>query len=124
METADLGSTAVVLATESDKEAPLVRSILRKAGFEVVGDRGVSHGPGVALAVVDADAEDPERIVAELHDLYPDARVLLLSEQGDARLQEVPSFGHMRSALRKPFKRSQLLGSVLNLMERPKAISA
>ena len=126
MQNPDITSTAVVVATESDKEAPLVRSILRKAGFQIVGEGRVpgSQQQAVSLAVVDADGADPARIVADLHDRYPAARVLLLSEEGETRLQQIPGYGHVRSALRKPFKRSQLLGAVLNLMEQPKALTA
>jgi hypothetical protein len=107
-----------VVAPDGDKEASLVRSILQKAGFEVT-EESPSSEPAIALAVVDADGRNSGEVVAKLHDLYPAARVLLLSEDGDAKLEEIPAYGHIRGALRKPFKRSQLLGSVLDLMEKP-----
>jgi hypothetical protein len=103
------------------KEAPVVRSILQKAGFEVVGFGLVA---AVDLAVVDADRDDPLSLVEELHGRYPEARVLLLSERGEEKLGEIPGYGHVRSALRKPFKRSQLLSSVLGLMERKRVLTA
>ena len=103
------------------KDAPVVRSILKKAGFELVGFGRVAT---VDLAVVDADGEDPAAMVEELHGRYPEARVLLLSDDGEDKLSEIPGYGHVRSALKKPFKRSQLLCSVLGLMQREKVRTA
>ena len=123
MEIAGLTNTAVVIATESDKEAPLVRNTLRKVGFRVVSDQGKSDRV-VELAVVDADGANPNATFEDLHDRYPDARMLLLSEKGEDKLLEIPGFGHVRGALKKPFKRSQLVGSVLSLMERSKVLTA
>lgn len=122
MEIAGLTNTAVVIATESDKEAPLVRNILRKVGFQVVSGYGIADRVG--LAVVDADGANPNETFEDLHDRYPDARMLLLSEKGEEKLLEIPGFGHVRGALKKPFKRSQLVGSVLSLMERSKVLTA
>ena len=116
-------SKAVVVAPDMNKEASLVRSILRKAGFEV-DEEPQSAEAAVALAVVDADGGNSGEVVAKLHDLYPAARVLLLSDCGEEKLQEIPAYGHIRGALRKPFKRSQLLGSVLNLMDKQRVLTA
>jgi hypothetical protein len=123
METASLTNTAVVVATESDKEAPLVRNILRKVGFRIVSGQG-NLDRDVELAVVDADGVNPDAIMEELHGRYPEAKMLLLSEKGEDKLLEVAGFGHVRGALKKPFKRSQLVGSVLTLMERSKVLTA
>ena len=126
METPESDSNAVVVA-DGAKDAPLVRTILRKVGFRVLPVRKAGEpAPSVAveLAVVDADGANSRAIVEELHGLYPSARVLLLSDMGEEKLREVPGFGHIRGALRKPFKRSQLVGKILNLMDQRRVMTA
>lgn len=79
------------------------------------------------LAVIDAGAEsiDTEEVVRELHEISPNVRMLFLAADEDtAAVESTPSLGHVREILRKPFRRSQLLGRALQIMDRASALTA
>ena len=123
-------STAVVVANDGGKELHLVATTLQKAGFSVVATSRIAgalqkkRSAGVDLAVVDADGANASSLLEQVHELCPSARMLLLSDEGDARLSAIPAYGHVRKALQKPYKRRQLLESVLALMDQPKVLTA
>jgi hypothetical protein len=77
------------------------------------------------LAVIDTAAtgiKAPE-IEQQLHEMYPHIRMLFLSDDNPETIHEGDSSGHLRRVLRKPYRRSRLLGRVLEMMQ-PRAMGA
>jgi len=128
-------NTAMIFADDEETVLPVVSSTLEKAGFVILPhvsgamaiDRFLETGKSMDLAVIDADAEgiQPEEIVRELHEISPNIRMLFLTDEEDASsVCSAPTLGHIRAVLRKPFRRSQLLGKALEIMDRPSALTA
>ena len=132
MPTDDSHSTALVVGDDRGAALKEVSSTLQKAGFVVVTaatgraalDRcGEQHAP-VDLAVIDTAAtgmKAPE-IEQQLHEMYPHIRMLFLSDNPET-ICEGDTPGHLCQVLRKPYRRSRLLGRVLEMMQ-PKAMGA
>lgn len=110
-----------------------VSSTLQKAGFLVVtasnGRAALArcreqHQP-VDLAVIDTAATGirPLEVEEQLHEMYPHIRMLFLSDDNPDTVHEGYSCGHLRGVLRKPYRRSRLLGRVLEMMQ-PRAMGA
>ena len=106
---------------------------MEKAGFEVVAasngrvalDRCRAQHRPVDLAVIDtagAGTKAPE-IEQQLHEIYPHIRTLFLSDDNPETVHESNSPGQFRRVLRKPYRRSRLLGRVLEMMQ-PRAMGA
>jgi FixJ family two-component response regulator len=69
-------------------------------------------------------ASGPE-LALELYQSSPDVRVLFTSNQDESDIiQQAGPSGHFRGFLKKPFRRSKLLGSVLRAMDAPLARTA
>ncbi|HUA58869.1 MAG TPA: response regulator [Verrucomicrobiae bacterium] len=125
-----------VLVVANNEEAVLqaVSSTLAKAGFAVTGASSAAgalsrcrDGRAVPeLAVIDTTVPgiDLQDFVFQLHQIAPAMRVLLLS--GEAPSETVRSLRARWRAklLSKPFRRSQLLGQVLALMDEPLVLTA
>ncbi len=134
MDTDDSPNTAVVVGDVRGAALKEVSATLEKAGFVVVTasdgraalDRCREQHLPVDLAVIDTAAagiKTPE-VEQQLHEMYPDVRMLFLSDDNPETIQETESPGHVRRVLRKPYRRSRLLGRVLEMMQRPRAMGA
>jgi DNA-binding response OmpR family regulator len=126
---------AVVLVADGDKNVLQdVSSTLDKAGFTVltalnraaVLDLSERHREPIQLAIVDAGlAGDGAELVERLCRSYPGIRILFTSGKGESEpVPGVGRSGRMREFLQKPFRRSQLLGRVLQVMDAPMVFTA
>jgi len=121
---------AVVLV--ADGEASVLKNVsstLEKAGFTVLTAHGgpavldvcAHHREPIQLAIVDMTmAGNGSDLVECLDGSYPGIRFLFTSandESGSART--LGRSGRTRSFLQKPFRRSRLLGRVLQVMDTP-----
>jgi DNA-binding NtrC family response regulator len=127
-------SAGVLVADAEERVLQQVSSTLEKAGFTVFTALGRSAAldfcrekkEPVELAIIDMamGASGPE-LVQELYQSYPDVRVLFTSSQDETEtIQRAGPSGHFRGFLKKPFRRSKLLGSVLRAMDTPLARTA
>ena len=132
--TEDALNTAVVVGDERGDVLKEVSATLEKVGFVVVtastGRAALDlcrcqHRP-VDLAVIDTAAAGikPLEVAKQLHEMSPRVRMLFLSDGNPQSIPETESLGHVRRFLPKPFRRSQFLGRVLEMMEQPRALSA
>ena len=126
---------AVVLIT--DGEASVVKNVtstLEKAGFTVLKADGgpavldlcARHRDPIQLAIMDmAMAGNAPELVDRLYGSYPGIRILFTSTQDEsAAVPPIGRGGRVRMYLRKPFRRSQLLGRVLQAMDSPMVTTA
>jgi FixJ family two-component response regulator len=106
-----------------------VSSTLGKAGFTVLTAQG---GPAVLdvceryhepiqLAIMDAAiVGNGQEMVERLCGCYPGIRILFTGAGDDSpEVRQVGRSGRVREFLRKPFRRSQLLGRVLQVLDTP-----
>jgi response regulator RpfG family c-di-GMP phosphodiesterase len=130
----DSHNTAVVVGDDRGAALKDVSSTLQKAGFVVVTastgraalDRCREQRQPVDLAIIDTAVtgiKAPE-IEQQLHEMYPNVRMLFLADEAPEIVEETESRGHLRRVLRKPYRRSRLLGRVLEMMQHPKAKGA
>jgi response regulator RpfG family c-di-GMP phosphodiesterase len=63
-------------------------------------------------------------LVGQLDAISPKMRTLFLTGDDDQSLRGIGAAGHVRGFLHKPFRRAQLLGQVLEMMDRPLALTA
>lgn len=125
-----------VLVVANDDEGVLqpVSSTLEKAGFTVTGASNEvgalercheSHLPP-ELAVIDTTVPgiDLQELVYQLHKASPTIRVLFLSGESPNEVVRGLRARWRAKCLRKPFRRSQLLGQVLTLMDEPLVLTA
>ena len=133
MDSEDSRNTIAVVGDDRGPALKKVSSTLQKAGFMVVtapDGRAVldlcrkQHCP-VDLAVIDTAAGiNPLEVEQQLHEMYPRAQMLFLSDDDPEEIHESDRSGHTRSILRKPYRRSRLLGRVLEMMETPRVMGA
>jgi two-component system, cell cycle sensor histidine kinase and response regulator CckA len=127
-------STVVVVGDDRGAALMQVSVTLQKAGFDVVTATNgraalercrASHRP-VDLAVIDTAATgiNAPEIEQQLHEMYPHVRMLFLSDENQEAGPQTASPGHLRRVLRKPYRRSRLLGRVLEMMQQPKVMGA
>ena len=124
----------LVVANDEDAVQRAVSSTLEKAGFFVTGAasgasalercRGGRLRPELAVIDTGTPGLDLQDLVFQLRQLSPTMRLLFLS--GDTPNEVVRS---VRTRWRgkfllKPFRRSQLLGQVLTLMDEPLMMTA
>jgi len=126
---------AIVLVADGEANVLQdVSSTLGKAGYTVVTALGrpamvdayARHRDRIQLAIVDvAILESEPGMVERLDRSYPGIRVLFTSngEETEA-VKRVGRSGRGRGFLRKPFRRSQLLGRVMKAMDTPLAATA
>jgi CheY-like chemotaxis protein len=130
----DSDSAIVLVADGEPSVLQDVSSTLGKAGYTVVTALGqpammdfcASHREHIQLAILDMAmlASGPE-VVERLDRSYPGIRILFTShdEEVDAARQAGPS-ARVRGFLRKPFRRAQLLGRVMKVMDTPLTATA
>jgi DNA-binding NtrC family response regulator len=126
--------SAVLIADDEEGVVREISSTLEKAGFTVLTARNQSDvlnlcskaGNPIQLAIVDMAMPNTNgRELAErLYECYPGIRILFTAgdETGDAQSARVS--GRVIRFLHKPFRRAQLLGSVLKVLDEPLAFSA
>jgi len=134
MGTEDSLNTAVVVGDDGGAVLKEVSATLEKVGFVVVTasngraalDRCRGRRRPVDLAVIDIAAAGikPLEVARQLHEMSPRVRMLFLSDGNAETVPETESLGHVRRFLPKPFRRSQFLGRVLEMMDQPRALSA
>jgi CheY-like chemotaxis protein len=130
----DSDSTVVLVC---DREADVlqdVSSTLEKAGYTVVTALGrpavtevcARHREPIQLALVDLAMVDNEpEMVEHLDRAYPGIRILFTSNNEESETyRQVGPAGRVRGFLRKPFRRSQLLGRVMKAMDTPLVATA
>ncbi|HEX3745387.1 MAG TPA: response regulator [Bryobacteraceae bacterium] len=121
---------AVVLV--ADGEASVLKNVsstLEKAGFTVLTAHGgpeildvcEHHPEPIQLAIVDMTmAGNGPEVMERLDGSYPGIRFLFTSSNDDsADVRQIGRSGRTRGFLRKPFRRSQLLGRVLQVLDAP-----
>jgi DNA-binding response OmpR family regulator len=128
----DAHPTAIVIANENDAAIQAASSTLTKAGFLVRHAASGETALGLTrqleepakLALVDEAATEMPiaGLVDGLRESSPNIRILVLSDRGRGDGQRFSGKG-LRT-LKKPFRRSALLGQVLDLMERPLVLTA
>jgi len=118
-----------------DRDVKLLRSVLNKVGFQVANfedghevlDSLAAGDSSLRLVVVDPATPNLEfeRFLEKLHQARPDVGVLCLSQDGTevATLASV-SMEQTGGCLTRPFRRAQLLASILDATERPLARTA
>jgi CheY-like chemotaxis protein len=127
--------SAVVLV--ADGEANVLQDIsstLGKAGYTVVTALGrpamtdlyARHPEHVQLAILDVAMLDSEPdMVERLDRAYPGIRIMFTSNDDESEAtRRVQHSGRVRGFLRKPFRRSQLLGRVMRAMDTPLVATA
>ena len=121
---------AVVLV--ADGEASVLKNVsstLQKAGFTVLTAQGkpavldvcAHHPEPIQLAIMDMTmaGEGPD-LVERLDGSYPGIRYLFTSGSDEsASTRQIGRSGRTRGFLQKPFRRSQLLGRVLQVLDTP-----
>jgi DNA-binding response OmpR family regulator len=134
METAELRDT-VILITSEDHIRKAVSSTLEKAGFIILAVSSVDSALSlcreadtpIRLAIVDAgmgQINEPE-VLESLYQAAPGIRVLFTSDSIAQEAAEYPGKPwNACRVLRKPFRRAQLLGRVLEVMSEPLAFTA
>jgi len=115
----------VVLVTNEEATRKAVSSTLEKAGFTIVPassaddalDLCQALNPPAQLAIVDADAE----FLPRWRRACPTTRVLLMT---NAEADGTGAGLRGGRVLHKPFRRAQLLGTVLEVLSEPLAFTA
>jgi CheY-like chemotaxis protein len=135
MRTEDPPNIAIVVADNHETVLQAVSATLEKAGFTILsasaGGTAVrltrdSRNP-VNLAVIDTTTPGINfaELSRELEGMHPGIRTLFLTEESpEELLHSLPGAGHIRGILRKPFRRAQLLGQVLEMMDRSLVLTA
>ncbi|MBZ5619037.1 MAG: response regulator [Acidobacteriia bacterium] len=135
MQTEDSPNTAVVVADNRETVLQAVSTTLEKAGFTILpassGAEALKYcreSPRpVGLAIIDTGTSglNAAELVGQLDAFSPEMRTLFLTgEDEEESLRGVGASGHIRGFLRKPFRRAQLLGQVLEMMDRPLVVTA
>jgi CheY-like chemotaxis protein len=134
MDVDDSSNTVVVVGDDRGAALKEVSATLQKAGFVVVTasngraalDRCREQHRPVDLAVIDTAAVGIKALEIEqqLHEMYPHVRMLFLSDDNPETVHEADSPGHLRRVLRKPYRRTRLLGRVLEMMQHRDAMRA
>ena len=125
---------ALLISPRGDRDRKLIQTALTRVGFTVMlsesGTESLQEVSRVAgdLGLVVADPATPglnfDQLLKTLDELASPARVLCLCEEHEA---PHPFSGHAErfgGHLSRPFRRAQLLASILDASERPLARSA
>jgi CheY-like chemotaxis protein len=132
----DSNESPVVLVVANDEETVQrsVTSTLEKAGFAVTGasnaaaavERCRQSRLHPELAVIDTTLPglDLQDLLFQLHQISPAMRVLFLSGEYPSEVARTARARWHGKLLSKPFRRSQLLGQALELMDEPMVLTA
>jgi len=135
MEPEESRKIALVVADNQETVLRSVSATLERAGFDVFATSSGSEAllycressRPIQLAVIDSEAvgiNAPE-FARNLNSVSPATRTLLLTgDDGEDTLHDKAGSSRNFGVLRKPFRRSQLLGHVLEIMDRPKFLTA
>jgi len=135
MRTEDLPNTAIVVADNHETVLQAVSATLEKAGFTILSAStsgtavrltGDSRNP-VNLAVIDTATPGVNfaELSRELERVNPGIRTLFLTDESPEEvLHSLPNADRIHTILHKPFRRAQLLGQVLEMMDRPLVLTA
>jgi CheY-like chemotaxis protein len=125
----DPEKAVVLVADGEDSVVKDVTSTLEKAGFTVlkahakgdVLDVCAHHREPIQLAIVDMTmAGNGPELVDQLDGSYPGIRFLFTANSDESSAaRQIGRSGRTRGFLQKPFRRSQLLGRVLQVMDTP-----
>ncbi len=120
----------VVVTDEEDLVRKEISSVLKKAGFEILAtpsgpealDLCRDDNRPVDLVVIDTAVvkSNPSKIAEWVQEIS--RRVLFLSD-GEEKVPHMAR-GYVFRVLAKPFRRAQLLGRVLEIMDQPLVQSA
>lgn len=126
---ADPDNVVVLVADSETSVLKNVSSTLGKAGFTVLTAQGAPavlelfthHHEPIDLAIMDtAMQENTPDLVERLYGSYPGIRILFTSSHDDGpAVRQIGRSGKVREFLHKPFRRSQLLGRVLQVLDTP-----
>ena len=122
--------TALLVLPPGDKDEKLIASVLHKVGFDVLKSETTEKALDLAtperhlvrFAVVDATVPGPELpdFLAQLRRSEPEMRLLCLcGEDHDAEVQCAAATHHIGGYLKRPFRRSRFVASVLELTDKP-----
>jgi CheY-like chemotaxis protein len=126
---------AVVLVADGETDVLVdVSSTLEKAGFTVLTAHGgpalleicARHHEPVQLAILDMamSGQGPD-LLEQLYRSYPDIRIIFTASNDESKnIRQFGRSGHVREFLKKPFRRSQLLGRVLQALDTPLVYTA
>jgi CheY-like chemotaxis protein len=135
----DSHNTAVVVADNRETVLQAVSTTLEKAGFTILAAssaadalqhcRAHAHDSrhAVQLAIIDATTAgiNVAELVGQLESISPGMRTLFLTSGDEEQsLRGIAAAGRVRGILHKPFRRAQLLGQVLEMMDQPLALTA
>ena len=132
----DSKESPLVLVIANDGEVVLraVSSTLEKAGFTVTGAsssasalnqcRQTGLQPGLAVIDTTTPGIDLQDLVVQLRQISPAMRVLFLSCDSPSDVVRSVRARWRGKCLSKPFRRSQLLGQVLTLMDEELVLTA
>jgi DNA-binding response OmpR family regulator len=126
---------AIVVAQRGDPDAKLVRSALKRFGYSVMSSEDgreagrllASGAPHMELAVIDPATPglDFRGLLRKLEDSGSDLHVLCMCDEGSEEAVHTPEFAsRVGGYLRRPFRRSHLLASILDATEKPLARTA
>lgn len=121
---------AIVVALREDRDAKLVRSALKRLGFSVMSSEDgreastllASRERHLELAVVDPATPglDFRGLLKKLEDTGSNVHVLCLCDEGsEEAVQSLHFGGRVDGYLKRPFRRSHLLTSILDATESP-----
>ncbi len=135
MDTENSSKTAVVVADNQETILRTVSAALERAGFTVFATSSGSEAlqytrestHPIELAVIDSEAVgiNAAQLAAQLDAASPFLRTLFLtSEKDEQSFRSARRLNRNFAVLKKPFRRSQLLGHVLEFMDQPKVLTA
>ena len=123
-------SPLVLLMDRRETDAKLITSILEKAGFHVFASsdraaainlcRSAEHS--VQLAIIDTTLSGihTAELLEQIRQVNPAIRVLLMTSPDDQESPRIaPTAVNVHGRLTRPFRRAQLLGSVLDMVRQP-----
>jgi two-component system cell cycle sensor histidine kinase/response regulator CckA len=128
-------NTALVIADNHETVLQAVSKTLEKAGFTILAASSGAQALRVCresrypvgLAIIDTATAGIQvsELVAQFDAMSPGMRTLFLTEENEEEaLRGISTAGHVRGFLHKPFRRAHLLGQVLEMMDRPLALTA
>jgi DNA-binding response OmpR family regulator len=130
MATDNQPGVAIVVAQHGDRDAKLVGSALKRFGYSVMSSEDgreagkllTSAEPHLELAVIDPAVPglDFRGVLKNLADTHSEIHVLCLCDEGSEKALNVSEFeDRIGGHLKRPFRRSHLLASILDATERP-----
>lgn len=117
----------VLVMDRDDGDAKLISSTLEKAGFHVMTSSNETDAVNLCrttdpqLAIIDTNTpgiHTPE-LLGHMREVNPTIRVLLMADSEQEVSTENRSLANVRGQLSRPFRRAQLLGSVLEITRQP-----